>query len=188
MRQKQNKDVFINTLKQEINVREQLQKFYKETFNLFVLKFNGKVYNKRFDNALNEALQAVSPNLFATCTQKGPDGSSNYKNLFYIEVVLKGRTDPHNYSEYEELYTKVMLKTDDGYNQRIDATIKDEKYCIAWYENFVKYTQEIKDTIKNYNKYLKTAQKVTDAINSFKDLPFRFRQNIEFSNKFYLNS
>ena len=187
MRQKQNKEVFINTLKKEIEVREQLQKFYKETFNLVVLKFAGKIYNKRFETALNDALKSYSPNLFATCTQKGPDSYSNYKDLFYIEVVLKGRTDPHNYSEYEALYTKVMLKSDDGYNQLICAMM-DEKQSIIWYENFVKYTQEIKDSIKNYNKYLKTAQKVADAINTYKDLPFRFRRNIEFTTKFYLNS
>ena len=187
MRQKQNKDVFINTLKQEIKVREQLQKFYKETFNLVVLKFNGKVYNKRFETALNDALKSYSPNLFATCTQKGPDSYSNYKDMFYVEVVFKGRTDLSNYKDYQALYTKVMLKTDDGYNQRICAMM-DEKQSSIWYENFVKYTQEIKDTIKNYNKYMKAAQKVADAINTYKELPFRFRRNIEFTTLFYLKS
>lgn len=186
MRQRQEKDAFISTLKKEIKVREQLAKFYKETFYLVVLNFNGKVYNKRFETALNDALQAVNPLFSATCTQKGGDSCSNYKDRSYIEVQLKARIDRYNYEEKEILYTKVMLKTDDGYSQRIDASITDEKYMIGWYENFVQYTQEIKDTVKYYNKYLKTAQKVADAIAVYKDLPFRFRRNIEFTTKFYL--
>lgn len=188
MRQRQKKEVFINTLKKEILVREMLIKFFNTTFNDVVKSFDGKVYNKRFDNALNQALRAVSPAFSATCTQKAPDSYSNYKNM-YVEVILEGRTDLYDYTKKEQLYTKIMLDRDENYNQRINANIgKDEKYVVSWYNNFVENTKEIQTAIKDYDKYIKVAQKVADAIDSFKNLPFRFRQNIEFTTKFYLNN
>ena len=63
---------------------------------------------------------------------------------------------------------------------------KDEKFVISLAESFDVTTNEMKDSIKKYDKYCKVAQKVADAISEFSELPNTFRNNIVFGYKFYL--
>jgi len=185
MRQKQEKNVFLNTLKVQIKHREMLQAFYNTSVWAIVAKFDGKVYNKRFDNALNEALQAIDPLMSATCTFKGRDSYSNFPNNNKVEIHLSCRLDTFNYSDKESLWFNLVLDSD---GRICCENSKNEKYTIAWVENFVKDTEEQKTIIKGYDEYLKVAQKVADSISEFKDLPSRFRRNIEFTTLFYLKS
>lgn len=188
MRQREEKTAFIKRLTNEIRNRETLREVYNTVFLPMVAKFNGKVYNKRFDNALNEELKKVSPLMFAKCEQKSPSSYSNFKESWTVQVVLSCYNEKGNYSDKESLYTNVVLDCSDGYTLRINAEkSKEETYTIAWGDNFDKETAEEKEILTNYNKYLKVAQKVFDAIEVFKDLPYRFRQNIEINNSFYLN-
>jgi hypothetical protein len=104
-----------------------------------------------------------------------------------VEVVLKARREGHNYQNYQALYTKIMLDTDDKYNLRVSAYMsKNEKYVIAWAENFDETTNEMKTTIKKYDEFCKVAQKVADSISEFSELPQTFRNNIAFPYLFYL--
>ena len=187
MREKVTKSDFINKLHTEIEHREMIAKAYKTAFQEVLNSFDGKVYNKRFINALNDKLQAINP-LLSAREERGThrNSYSNYPNLFCVEVVITCRFDKFNYSEKEYLYTNIIVVPE---TYRIDMEkSKTEKYAISWYNNFCKTTEEKKQVIKNYSKYAKVAQKVADAINVYKELPADFRRNIEFSNKFYLDS
>jgi hypothetical protein len=186
-KQSLNKDEFIKLISVDIEHREQLRKFFNTTFVEVVKRFDGKVYNARVAKAINEALKAVNPLFWADCDIKSPESYSNYPNNNYVEVVLKARRDDHNYQNYQALYTKIMLETDDNYNLRVSADMsKNEKYVIAWAENFDETTNEMKTTIKKYDKFCKVAQKVADSISEFSELPQTFRNNIAFPYLFYL--
>ena len=186
-KQSLNKDEFIKLISVDIEHREQLREFFDTTFVEVVKRFDGKVYNARVAKAINEALQAVSPLFWAECDIKSPESYSNYPNNNYVEVILKARRENHNYQDYQALYTKIMLETDDNYNLRVSADMsKTEKYVIAWAENFDETTNEMKSTIKKYDKFCKVAQKVADAISDFSELPQTFRNNIAFPYLFYL--
>ena len=184
MRTKQNKVDFINTLKTELKHREMLADFYNTKFWAIVEKFNGKVYNKRFLTTLNEEMQKVNVLLSAKFENQSRNVYSNYKENIIVTIILCCRFDKFNYQDKENLYVNIVL---DFGEMRINAEkSKNEKYTIAWYENFVKTTEENKSIIKGYDKFLKVAEKIQNEISKYKDLPFRFRQNIEFNELFYL--
>ena len=186
-RQVLSKEEFINRVSVDIKHREQLRKFFDTTFVEVVKRFDGKVYNARVAKAINEALQAVNPLFWAKCVIKSPESYSNYPNNNYVEVELNANREACNYKDYQTLYTKIMLVTDDNYNLRVAADMaKDEKFVISWAESFDVTTNEMKDSIKKYDKYCKVAQKVADAISEFSELPNTFRNNIAFGYLFYL--
>ena len=186
-KQSLNKEEFINRILVDIKHREQLREFFDTTFVEVVKRFDGKIYNARVAKAINEALQAVNPIFWADCDIKSRDSYSNYPNNNYVQVELKARRESNNYKDYQTLYTKIMLVTDDNYKLRVAADMsKNEKYVIAWAENFDETTNEMKNTIEKYDEFCKVAQKVADSISEFSELPQTFRNNIEFSYLFYL--
>lgn len=186
-RQVLSKEEFINRVSVDIKHREQLRKFFDTTFVEVVKRFDGKVYNARVAKAINEALQAVNPLFWAECEMKSRESYSNYPNNNYVEVVLKARRESHNYQDYQTLYTKIMLVADDNYNLRVSVDMsKNEKYVIAWAESFDVTTNEMKESVKKYDKFCKVTQKVADAISEFSELPQTFRNNIAFNYLFYL--
>ena len=182
-----NKDEFINRILVDIKHREQLREFLNTTFVEVIKRFDGKVYNARVSKAINEALNAVNPLFLAECEIHSRDSYSNYPNNNYVMVELKARHNDYNYQDYQTLYTKIMLVTDDNYKLRVSADMsKNENYVIGWAEKFDETTNEMKSTIKNYDDFCKVAQKVADSISDFSELPQTFRNNIEFSYLFYL--
>lgn len=184
MRQKQEKSVYLNTLKTEIMHRELLISFYNTSFWAIVEKYSGKVYNKRFLNTLNEELQKKNILLSAIVENQGRNMYSNYKENIIVTIVLCCRFDRFNYSDKERLYVNIVL---DHGEMRINyEKSKGETYTISWYDNFVKDTEESKGIIKRYDKYLKTAEKIQSEILKYKDLPYRFRKNIDFDGLYYL--
>jgi len=168
MRTTKEKSEFIKTLKQEIKNREALRRFFDTDFQNLLQRFDGKVYNKRFDTALNEALKAVSPLMWAKCELRGRNSYSNFPQNNLLEVVL--------YFQKESFYTNVVLR----YNLRISSEdSKSEKYTIVWAENFDKETEEEKGIITAYAKYLKMAEQMEKAVKAYNDLPHKFREHID---------
>lgn len=180
MKQREEKQVFIKTLQKELKNREALRQFFNTTFKDILRRFDGKVYNKRFDTALNEALKAVSPMMYAKCDIKNRNRYSNFPDNNLLEVVLYVRNSEHNYNDTEAFYTNVVLSSDLNYNLRIDADKSQmEKYTAVWAENFDKETETRKEIIKNYNKLMKISEQMEKAVKAYNDLPHRFRQNID---------
>ena len=185
MRQTKEKSEFLNQLKTEIKHDELLTSVYNSVFQDVLTAYDGKVYNKRFINALNEKLQALDPLLYAK-EENGTsrDSYSNYPDDFGVTITISCRFDKFNYADREILYSKIIVIPS---TYRIDAEkSRTEKYTTAWYKNFVASMDEKRGIIKNYDKYLKVAAKVAGAIKEFSQLPGSFRKNITFSNKFYL--
>ena len=180
MKQREEKQVFIKTLQKEIRNRETLRQFFNTTFQDILKRFDGKVYNKRFDTALNEALKAVSPLMYAKCDVKSRNIYSNFPDNNVLEVVLSVRNSEHNYNNVESFITNVVLSSDSNYNLRIDAEKSQaEKYTVVWAENFYKETETRNEIIKNYNKLMKVSEQMEKAVKAYNDLPHRFRQNID---------
>ena len=185
MRQKVEKPVFINRVKNEIECRELLAQFFNTSYKDILSKFNGKVFNKRVINAIETELKKLhSRGFIAAGDFSAGDPYSNYKNSYY-NITIGVYSDRYNYVDKETITTKILL-TDAG---RVDyEKTVGEKYVNIWLENFCEYTDEARDAIANYDKYFEVAKAVESAINNYKNLPFRFRQNIRFTQSFYLNS
>lgn len=180
MKAKQNKSEFFATLKNEISHREALRKFFNTTFQELLKKYDGKVYNKRFETALNDALKAVSPLMWCKCEIKGTDNYSNFPKCPRVEVQINFRNEDRNYTNNEYFYTIVLLNYDDNFNARINAEDSArEKYAIAWADSFDKETATRKSILKDYDKLFKAAEKMAEAVESYNKLPARFRENID---------
>lgn len=180
MRTRQEKGDFISTLKHEIKNRETLRQFFNTTFQDVLNTFNGKVYNKRFDTALQDAMQKKSSLMWAKCELKSRNSYSNFPDCNTVQIEIIIRNTPTNYTNTESFYTNIVLKSDDNYNLRIDAeSSREEKYTIAWAENFDKETETEREILKKYDKFLKIAEAMEKAVKEYNDIPQRFRQNME---------
>lgn len=185
MRQNKEKSEFLNELKTEIKNAELLTVVFNTTFQDVLNAFDGKVYNKRFINALNDKLKEVSPLLYAAEDgEPRKDSYSNYKDDKILHIKLLCRFDAWNYTRNQIIYTNLVLSSS---SYRIDAQkSRTEKYTISWFENFRSSIDEKKGVIKCYDKYIKMAAKLSGIIDDFGKLPIDFRKNITFNNLYYL--
>lgn len=179
MRTRQEKGDFFATLKHEIKNRETLRQFFNTTFQNVLNTFNGKVYNKRFETALQDAMQKVSPLMWAKCSIQSRSSYSNFPDSNTVQIEMRFRNSQTNYTDTENFYTNIVLKSDDKYNLRIDAeSSRKERFTIAWAENFDKETEQEKEILKKYDKFLKVAEAMEKVVEEYNDLPQRFRQNM----------
>jgi len=172
--ERNNKEVFIQDTKQIIKVRELLTKFYDEIYLPTLKKFDGKVYNKRFLNALNEEAEKFFDgyNVYI----KGD--FDNYLKCLRFEIDVR--------KVYTLIQSMEFLACIDLESWRLayDKTLENEQVNY-WKENFVEYTKNYYDVIENYDEYLALAEITQTTIQKFNHLPSVFRQNID---KFQLNA
>ena len=157
------KEVFVAQVQNEIERREELLKYREEIFLPTLKKFDGKVYNKRFITAL----------------QEGANERMWVKSLEYDHIEVQNRRDKYSYTDCEFIY--FMVKLNDG---RIDYDASTNNAIgIAWIDNFVKYTDELRDAINNYDAHWDSAMRLANEIAKYADVPHRFRETIHFYRK-----
>ena len=164
MRTNKTKQQFIEEMKQRINLREQLNSFYKEIFLPTLQKFDGKVYNVRFIKALREQADKCNKLMLV-------------KEMDYnkgIEIQL--RQHQYNYTDYESLWAKLVL-TNEG-RISYELTINDE-IGKKWLENFNEYKNEYQMAIDNYDQYMTIAEQLEKALQTYNKLPHSFRNNLD---------
>ena len=170
METKKDKQAFIADVKKRISNREELKKFYNEVFLPTLKKFNGKVYNARFINALNEGEKDREPRIWAKF-----EGQTREK----ITIVLKVQNDRYNYSDTESLYIELIANYED-FNHRIsEADTLAGDMGKNYLKNFDASTDELRAIVKGYDKYMKVADKLKDTIKEFNELPYDFRKNLQ---------
>ena len=160
------KNDFIAKTRQRIEARELILKFYNEVYLPTLLKFDGKVYNKRFITALRDKCKEYHE--FMHVTEKSYD---------HIEIQL--RTDRWNYNDYESMYVKCETEYVDGNNRISYGKTVNDQFHKAWVENFAKYCGEYEDAIANYDKYMETVKALENALQAYSELPHAFRANID---------
>ena len=157
------KDEFVAEMRKRIEIRNMLYEFYINVYlPMMCTKFDGKVYNKRFLNALNTEAKKIHEWLYVA--EK------------YGEIVFELRLNQYNYNDYEAFMCR-CLRTTDG-RISYDATINDTLNK-AWVENFNKYTEEIQSAIDNYDEYMKIADELSMAVKKYNILPSKFKGNID---------
>ena len=172
MKTKLEKKEFISELKNVLKVRAQLLTM-REILLGVARKFDGKVYNKRFDNAALEALKKLN-DLVRIETEFRNPSKYNEHELPVVEVGINVRTDERNYSKYESLYLHLVL-VDNRINMAVTET---DTMSERWIENFNKETVEIEQIIKDYDKLMKIADKLEEAAKAYNNINYRFRHNL----------
>ena len=133
-------------------------------FPMMATKFDGKVYNARFINALNEEAKKISDRMHV---------KRGYSN---DEIEIEMRLSQWNYNDYES----ILLKCKTNAEGRIDydATINDH-YTKAWIESFKTYIEEYQKSIDNYDEYMKVFAELGDALMKYNKLPHSFRGHLD---------
>lgn len=168
MRTNTTKDEFISHLQSKIERREELVKFYNDVFLPTLKKFDGKVYNKRFITALQNC-----------CNSR-----MVVRDMEYQRIAIEYRKTDIYYSEYETMSVRVHL---DDKRISYEETINLNNMCgYNLIESFEKTTNEMRDSIANYETYLEISKETQAAIDKFVKIPFEFRQHICFGGTHYL--
>jgi hypothetical protein len=165
VRTNKTREEFINEMKERINIRKTIMDFVDNVyFPMMATKFDGKVYNARFLNALNEEAKKVSERMYV---KKG------YSN---DEIEIQMRLTQWNYNDYES----ILLKCKTNAEGRIDyeATIND-KMCQSWIKNFKSYIDEYQNSIDNYDEYMQVFVKLGNALENYNKLPHSFRGHLD---------
>ena len=165
IRTNKTKEEFINEMQQRIEIRKTIMEFVDNVyFPMMATKFDGKVYNARFLNALNEEAKKISERMYV---KKG------YSN---DEIEIQLRLSDWNYNDYES----ILLKCKTNAEGRIDydATINDT-YTKAWVANFKSYMDEYQKAIDNYDEYMEVFVQLADALENYNKLPYTFRGHLD---------
>lgn len=167
IRTHQTKEQFVQDMNERIELRNTIMDFVNNVyFPMMATKFNGKVYNARFINALNEEAKKVSDKMYIK------------KGYSQDEIEIQLRKSQFNYNDYES----ILLKCKTNAEGRIDynATIED-RYTKAWIESFEETKQEYKNAIDNYDEYMKTFEQLNQALEEYNKIPHSFRNNLDTS-------
>lgn len=167
MRTNKTKEEFIKEMRKRIEVRQTILDFVENVyFPMMATKFDGKVYNARFLNALNEEAKKVSELMYV---KKGYSADE-------IEIQLRLRQ--WNYNDYESILLKIKFN-EEG---RIDyeATVNDS-LGKTWIENFKSAIEEYQKSIDNYDEYLKVFAKLDESLKEYNKLPHSFRGHLDTS-------
>ena len=165
VRTNKTREEFVKEMKQRIEIRKTIMEFVDNVyFPMMATKFDGKIYNARFLNALNEEAKKINERMYV---KKG------YSN---DEIEIQLRLTDWNYTDYES----ILLKCKTNAEGRIDyeATIND-KLCQTWIDNFKSYTEEYQSAIDNYDEYMKVFVELANALDKYNKLPHTFRGHLD---------
>ena len=165
MRTKKTKEEFIAKMKDRIEARNIILDFVENVyFPMMALKFDGKVYNKRFINALNVEAEKISDLMSVS------EG--------YDCITVKYRLDRYNYNDYEEIYLKLVCNYDGRIN--FDKTVNDE-VGKKWIDGFKNNINDYQKSIDNYDDYCKKFEELEEVLKAYNSLPQPFRGNVDTS-------
>ena len=167
IRVRKSKEEFVAEMHQRIEIRKTIMEFVENVyFPMMATKFNGKVYNARFLNALKAEAKKVNDLMYVK------------QGYSHDEIEIQLRLSQWNYNDYES----ILLKCKTNAEGRIDyeATINDT-YTKAWIENFKTYMGEYQKAIDNYDEYMKVFVELNEALDNYNKLPHTFRTNLDTS-------
>ena len=165
VRTNKTKEEFIYEMRKRIEIRKTIMEFVENVyFPMMATKFDGKVYNARFLNALNEEAKKINELMYV---KKGYSAD---------EIEIQLRLTQWNYNDYESILLK--CKTDEEGRIDYNATIND-KLCQTWIANFKSYMDEYQSAIDNYDEYMKVFAKLANALDKYNKLPHSFRGHLD---------
>lgn len=167
IRTRKTKEEFISEMKQRIEIRKTIMEFVENVyFPMICTKFDGKVYNARFINALNNEAKKINELMYVK------------RGYSVDEIEIKLYLTRYNYTDYE--YMVIKLKTNAEGRIDYEATIND-KLNVEWIKSFKSYIDVYQKSIDNYDEYLEVFVKLDAALREYNTLPYPFRGHLDTS-------
>ena len=165
IRVNKSKEEFISEMKQRIEIRKTIMEFVENVyFPMIATKFDGKVYNVRFLNALNDEAKKIDERMYVK------------RGYSYDEIEIQFRLSRYNYTDYEAILLK--LKTNAEGRIDYEATAND-KLNIAWIESFKGGIADYQNCIDNYDEYMKVFVELNEVLEKYNSLPHPFRGHLD---------
>lgn len=162
MYERLSKEKFIEQTQKRILLRKQVLKFKETEVVATINKFDGKVFNKRFNNALIGLL----PNKFWNVMP----GSS--KHDFYITA----RIYDYDYSLCENLYIRVVL---DREGRLMAKESLEDDYSRSLVRQFINDTDKMQEAIERYDEFLESVKRIEELARRYAgEAPYCFKKNI----------
>lgn len=165
---KTKKENLINKCQSEYDRYGKLLEYY-DMFKETLKEFDGKVYNKRFRDALSKKIN--NDKVFVS-----EESQHLYYNTdSYIDICVK----VYPIGSYTDEVSMTMRICCD-INKRINAEASlTHKYEEPWRNNIKSNMESLKDTIENYDTYKEKAEQLRKEIDEFNhNIPYPFRHNI----------
>jgi len=165
VRTNKTKEEFIKEMNQRIEIRKTIMEFVDNVyFPMMATKFDGKVYNARFLNALNDEAKKIDELMYV---KRGYSAD---------EIEIQLRLNKWNYTDYEA----ILLKIKTNREGRIDyeATTNDEMGK-KWIESFKSAIEEYQKSIDNYDEYMQVFVELGNALEKYNKLPHSFRGHLD---------
>lgn len=158
---KYDKEAFIASTNARINELKNLLKFYETTFQTVLRTFDGKVYNKRFINALKEVVSSEWQ------VRETTDS---------IQIIASKWCS--SIKDYIKEWVTIRIIRDNG-RINADGTLADHLHQ-TWIKNSYDRLVELQDCIVGYDIYEAAAKRLYEAIEEFnKNVPFHFREQVK---------
>lgn len=157
------KEEAINQISAFRDAKRNVHKFVNQVISPSVEHWKGKVYNKRFRDAVNEFAEAYNVRVYFE------EFVGQNKHVLRLYIVERNKS---TYIFTAEFYYKILL----GEGKRIQGG--DDEFNQSQEDAYVSGMQDIKDIIEEYDYYLEKAIKLRDDIKEYGDLSYVFRSTI----------
>lgn len=165
--EKRNKAEFVAWIADRLDRRQKLLDFRQKVFLPTLKKFDGKVYNVRFLNAIREQ---VTDKRICIREEVG-------------RIDVQFRKELYSYCDYECISLRIELE---GKRISYEKSLADHTGK-RWIESFNEVSRQAEDAVENYDEYLAKAEEINKLINEYGKIPYEFRNNYLFRNLYYLN-
>jgi hypothetical protein len=169
------KQEFIERTKKEIAVSEDMLKWVDEHYWPIVKKFDGKVFNKRFFNALYETVD--TPVVFRHTNSARID-VEGIDYAYEQEIEFSYNADGIQKRMFLTVVTNIegRVVAADSHTKNYDRNIKTFKSNMKDYH----------DSIERYDEIKAFAEDLEKKIREYAEMPFTARRNMAGFSKWYL--
>lgn len=171
VRTNETRDKFAKRIERENKAIRELLDIRQRVYIPLLKKWDGKVYNKRFRTAIEDAIKEAG--IYVETYVKESRQHHEEVELHFYQYPEKG-----NYCHQELLMVMLRVRYDNGNYRISEADTLADHYFTVWADNAEKDIRENEQAINYYEDYMEVASNMEKAINAFNELPFAFRSNI----------
>lgn len=169
------KQEFIERTRKEIAVSEEMLKWVDEHYWPIVKKFDGKVFNKRFFNALYETIDIPVVFRHSNTTRIDAEGSDC---VYEYEIEAA-----YNAGGLQKRLFLTLVTNSEG---RVVADASHTKNYDRNIGNFKSNLKDSYDSIERYDEVKAFAEDLEKKIREYSEMPFTARRNMAGFSKWYL--
>ena len=166
------REQFKKFVEKQNDCQEELLQAYAKVFVPLLKKWDGKVYNQRFLNAVEQEIKKQG---------YGNNGEIRVKEVYRRcnNVTIYLTQIPLIYNTCIFVAVNLVTRYTDGNNRISEADTLSNEQTKAWLQGAFKSIQQGNDVVKNWDKYMGIANRLQEAVKAYNALPGCFTTHVE---------